>query len=177
MSSGTGNSKADERRARNLASANASRQRRREQISSLTEEKARLTEANALLRNRLKITPNSIGSGQGPSYKGGSSSSRPDMVELGPGMQSLMRKKEMEGKAVVDLLDRAVSGGKGKGSPLDPDAAKKWAAASKKAPKDVKRPLQSSHADQKYGGSSSKHDGKSSKSGSKSKASSSGKKR
>lgn len=66
---------------------------------------------------------------------------RSDKVELGPAMQQLVRRREMDGKAVVDLLDRAVSGPKGKGSPLDPDAANKLAEATKKMPRDVPRPL------------------------------------
>lgn len=155
-------SKKDERRARNLQSANISRQRRREHISSLTEEKARLLEANALLRSRLSIAP----SGSVPpraSVEG--SSSRHDSGELGPTMQGLLRKKEIDGAAAIDLLDRAVHGGKGRGTPLDPDAAKKFGAAARKAPKDVQRPLKHvtpGESTRRPGGSGGKSAGKSS---------------
>lgn len=147
MSTQTSQSKADERRARNLASANASRLRRREQISALTQEKARLNEANALLRSRLHISDSaSVPALQQLPSSSSSHRSRPDAVELGPAMQQLVRRKEMDGKAVVDLLDRAVSGSKGKGVPLDPDAANKMAEAARKMPRDVERPLKHSTA-------------------------------
>lgn len=141
--SSQGQKKADERRARNLASANASRQRRREQISALTQEKARLNEANALLRSRLQISETAT---LPPLHQIPSSSSlvprnRTDKIELGPAMQQIVRRREMDGQAVVDLLDRAVSGSKGKGPPVDADAAARFAEAAQKMPKDVERPL------------------------------------
>lgn len=143
-------SKADERRERNLASAKASRQRRREQISALTQERARLNEANALLRNRLHISDSAVLPAFHQFPPSSSSSSSPPVsslrgrqyeVELGPAMQQIIRRREMDGKAVVDLLDRAVSGSKGMGPPLDADAAAKLAQAARKMPPDVKRPL------------------------------------
>lgn len=143
MSGSAAQTKADERRARNLASANASRQRRREQISALTQEKARLTEANALLRSRLHISDaaslpalHSL-----PSVSSSSNRVRPGSVELGPGMQQVMRRSEMDGRALVDLLDRTVSGSKVKTAPLDPQAAALLQEATQKIPRDVKRPL------------------------------------
>lgn len=131
-------SKKDERRLRNLQSANASRQRRKEQISALTEEKARLTEANALMRARLNIAPDAvlpaISSLEGQA-------SRSDMAELGPAMQQLLRRNNIKPEAAVDLLERLVVGDKGKGSSLDADALKRLKEAARKAPKDVQRPL------------------------------------
>lgn len=139
----TGHKKTDERRQRNLASANASRERRREHISSMTEEQARLNEANSVLRHRLNMKPSGS---VAPLHKhshgsSSSSSSRRDVAQLGPGMENLLNRREMDGKAVVDLLDRAVSGSKGKGTPLDPEAARRLAAAARKAPKDAERPF------------------------------------
>ena len=132
----TGQKKADERRQRNLASANASRERRREHISSLTEEQARLNESNTVLRHRLSMKPSgSVAPLHNHSHGSSSSSSRRDVAQLGPSMERLLNRREMDGKAVVDLLDRAVSGSKGKGTPLDPEAARRLAAAAKKAPK------------------------------------------
>lgn len=143
MSNSAAQTKADERRARNLASANASRQRRREQISALTQEKARLTEANALLRSRLHISDaaslpalHSLPPVSNSSHRG-----RPGTVELGPAMQQVVRRKEMDGRALVDLLDRAVSGSNVKTPPIDPEAAALLEEASQKIPRDVKRPL------------------------------------
>lgn len=133
-------SKKDERRIRNLQSANVSRQRRREMISSLTEEKARLEEANALLRSRLSVTPGIL-----PplvSVEGGSASGSSDVAQLGTAMQELLRRKTVEGKAAVDLLDRALGGGRGKDAPLDKEAAELFRSAAKRAPKDVRRPVQ-----------------------------------
>ena len=162
-SSSSNTKKADERRARNLASANVSRQRRREQISSLEQERARLNEVNDMLRTRLEISPTS---GLPPLQKiPKGSGSRSSKVETGPGMRKLQKQKDLDAKVAVDLADRAVSGGKGKSTPLDPELVKSWAAAGKKAPKDVSRPFQ--HVDSK---------GKV-KSTSKSKGSSSSKKR
>lgn len=143
MSGFAAQTKADERRARNLASANASRQRRREQISALTQEKARLTEANALLRSRLHISDAaSLPALQAlPPVSSSSHRGRQDSVELGPAMQQVMRRTEMDGRALVDLLDRTVSGSKVKTPPVDPGAAALLEEASQKIPRDVKRPL------------------------------------
>lgn len=136
MAGNSGSSKkADERRARNLASANVSRQRRKEHIAALTDEKARLSEANELLRTRLSMK----GSGGVPAARAGSSSK--GGAQLGPGVAGMVRKKDVDDKAALDLLNRAVAGGKGKGAPYDADSAKKWSDASKKAPSDVQRPM------------------------------------
>lgn len=133
-------SKRDERRVRNLESAKASRERRREWISALTEEKARLEEANALLRVRLNISP-SAALPPAASVTGSSSARNNNLAELGPTMQAVLRRKEIDGPAAIDLLNRAVHGGKGRGTPLDPDAGRRFAEAARKAPKDVRRPL------------------------------------
>lgn len=153
--------KKEERRIRNLRSATASRERRREEISALTEEKARLLEANALLRARLNISP----SGALPpatSVHGSSSTRNGNLAELGPTMQALLRRKEIDGPAAVDVLDRALHGGKSKGTPLDPDAGRRFAEAARKAPKDVRRPLK--HSSSGGASSSSKNSGKGSSS-------------
>lgn len=139
MSNSASQSKVEERRARNLASANISRQRRREQISALTQEKARLTEANALLRSRLQLTDISLPALQ--ALVSSEDRGRSGTVELGPALQQIVRKSEMSGEAVVDLLDRTISGSKNKGPPLDAEAAARMAEATKKIPRDVKRPL------------------------------------
>lgn len=167
--------KKDERRLRNLHSANVSRQRRREMISSLTEEKARLEEANALLRARLNIAPSIL-----PplvSVEQGSASGSGGVGQLGPAMQELLKRKNIDGKAAVDLLDRALGGGRGKDAPLDKEAAELFRAAAKKAPKDVQRPVQYYTGEPpKKGGSASRGSGGKSKSSGKSSGKASGSK-
>lgn len=61
------------------------------------------------------------------------------MIVLGPAMQQLVRRREMDSKAVVDLFDRAISGNQGKGPPLDADAAKRLAEATERMPRDARR--------------------------------------
>lgn len=162
--------KADERRARNLQAANISRQRRREEISSLEQERARLREANELLRARLNISSSAtLGAGKLPP----GISAPSGKVPLGPAMRKLTNRAAVDGAAAVDLLDRAISGSKGKGPPVDPALVKLWQDAAKKAPKDVQRPYQY----YEKGGSSGQKKGSSSKDkGSSSKAPSSSKK-
>lgn len=128
----------DIRRERNLASAKASRQRKREGISALEQEHARINEVNALLRARLNIAP----SGPLPPVHELQKLAglRPGYNELGPAMRKLAKKNELESKVLVDLLDRALAGGRGRGPPLDPELCRAWEAAMRKAPKDQPRP-------------------------------------
>ncbi|PXF48907.1 hypothetical protein BWQ96_01249 [Gracilariopsis chorda] len=128
----------DIRRERNLASAKASRQRKREGISALEQEHARINEVNALLRARLNISP----SGPLPPVQElhRLAALKPGHHELGPAMRKLAKKNELESKVLVDLLDRALAGGRGRGPPLDPELCRAWEAAMRKAPKDQPRP-------------------------------------
>lgn len=132
---GSGRS-ADERRARNLASANLSRQRRKERMASMTDDKARVNESNEILRTRAELRP----SGAAPAKRDGSSS-RGGGTELGPAMQRLMRTKDISDEAALDLLNRAISGGRGRGPPVDRGVNSKWSEGVKQAPKDLPRPL------------------------------------
>lgn len=95
-------------------------------------------EANALLRARLNIAPDAVlpplSSLEGISRKS-------DLSELGPAMQSLLLRDRLDPAATVDLLDRLVSGGAGKGVPRDLPGARRLGEAARKAPKDVQRPL------------------------------------
>lgn len=120
----------------------------------MTEETARLNEANAILRSRLHISDTTkLSSLAGASSSSGGPLRRSETIELGPTMQDVLRMKDMDRNAVVDLFDRAVSGSRGKGPPLDAAAAKRFAEAARKMPRDVERPL-------KYVGEKKKSSGK-----------------
>lgn len=142
-----------ERAARNLLSAKQSRERKIMFKAHLTAEKARLQESNAIMRAQLDSL--SGASGAGPSRagsssgagssrshaRGGSGGGDDDCLVLSDQMSKLLGgRKHISSKAAVDLLDRALSGGAGKGPPVDSQLVKLWDDAQERAPK-TRKPI------------------------------------
>lgn len=144
------------RAERNLQAAIESRERKRRQRAALTEEKARLTEANALMRAKLQNTPTICDNpallaalSEGAVKPG----SKDGMLELSEALAGLLGKKEVSEAAIVDMLERALAGS-GKKPPVDSEAWERWVAASKKAPKDKTKAKGSSSKGSSAGSSS-----------------------
>lgn len=132
--------KAEDRRQRNLASAYASRSRKRETIAHLEAEKARLNEANAMLRTRLNLEPTQTLPAASPI--GHRSHNGTGHMETGPGLRKITKKQVMKDEAAVDLLDRVLTGSRGKGTPVDPALVQKWVRGLKTTPNDpTKKPV------------------------------------
>ncbi len=103
------------------------------------------------------------------------------MVQLSDAMSQLFGgRKEISSAAAVDLFDRALTGSRGKGPPVDPELCAMWNAAQRAAPKNPKTALR---AEAKATGkplvvpprsSVSKHPGSGNKSGGSKKRSSGG---
>lgn len=148
--------KGDERRNRNLASANASRQRRRDQIATLSEERTRISETNQALLTRLRIS-SSISSGEPAS--GGTATVRG--IELGPSMRHLLRRGEIHGDGMATILDRHVADAKTNTRASDEsDGRHRQLAESPKSGRDVSRSKQSGgKSGYRKGGSGSKPKG------------------
>lgn len=138
------------REARNNESAKKSRERKTMLKAHLTAEKARLLESNALMRaqlDNLMSADGSSGAGSSSAPRPGGSSSRAgpsragpssggeEMLQLSDSMSKLFGgRKEISSRAAVDLLDRVLSGGQGKGPPVDGDLVNRWGAAQARAP-------------------------------------------
>lgn len=131
------------REARNNESAKKSRERKTMTKAHLTSEKARLLESNALLRAQLDtlLGPSASGAGSS-SARGAGKGAGPsrgaageEMLELSEQMSKLFGgRKHISSQAAVDMLDRALTGGAGKGAPVDAELVRSWGAAQARAP-------------------------------------------
>lgn len=126
------------RAQRNLAAANASRQRKKLHKASLVEEKSYFSERNAILRQQIELLP-TVGGVYSPGPSSSSSRScNPEMLQLSDEMAKLFGRKEIPAAGAVDLLDRVLSGSKGKAPAKDPELVRLWAQAQRAAPKNPK---------------------------------------
>lgn len=128
-----------ERSQRNLSAAVKSRARTKLHQAELMEQKSHLLEREALLREQLAATPTVGGMRPaGPSRR----PSAPGMVLLSPELSAIFGgRTEVRADALADVLDRALTGSRGKPPPVDPELVALWAQAQRDAPKNNKLAL------------------------------------
>lgn len=126
------------RAVRNLAAAVKSRTLKKLKHAELIDRKSHLLEKQALLQGQLAAMPSVVGA---PASAPTGRRPAPGMVLLSDDMAAVLGRPEARADALVDLLDRALTGSKGKPPPVDPDLVAEWAQSQRNAPRDERLAL------------------------------------